>query len=249
MSSELSKTCNHNEDWEREAENWARWVRTPGHDSFDQFNGEEFFKLIPPAGRASVDIGCGEGRISRRLKHLGHRISGVDASPTLVRLAAEADPDGSYQVANASSLPYNDKSFDLAIAHNVLMDVDDMPASLREAARVLHCGGRLCICVTHPLNDAGGFRGSKDDASFVIEESYFGRRKLMMEIERDDLSMTFHGWCYSLQDYSLALENAGFVIERIREPVPSNEVVKRIPALSRWQRIPMFMHLVARKDS
>lgn len=248
MNSEVSVKPNYNQDWEREAENWARWVRTPGHDSFDQFNGEEFFKIIPPAAKATLDIGCGEGRISRRLSDSGHRVVGVDASPTLVNLAAEAHPSGTYLVANASHLPFEDDTFDLAIAHNVLMDVDDMMASVRECARVLVAGGKFCICVTHPINDAGGFANDSDDASFVISGSYFDRRKLEMKIERDNLSMTFHGWCYSLQDYSLALESAGFVIEKIREVIPSAAAIERTPALRRWCRIPMFMHIVARKQ-
>lgn len=240
--------ANFNEDWEREAENWARWVRTPGHDSFDQFNGDEFFKLIPPAGRATIDVGCGEGRISRRLKNNGHNVAGIDASPTLIRMAAKADPEGNYQTANAANMPFENEAFDLAVAHNVLMDVDDMVASLVEISRILIPGGLLCICITHPLNDAGSFQSASEDSPFIIEGSYFGRRRLELTVERDDLTMTFTGWCYSLQDYSRALKQAGFVIEEIREPVPPVEITRQVATLAKWRRIPMFMHLLVRKS-
>jgi ubiquinone/menaquinone biosynthesis C-methylase UbiE len=42
-----------------------------------------------------------------------------------------------------------DASADLVVAYNSLMDVDDMPTTVREAARILRPGGRLRVCVTH----------------------------------------------------------------------------------------------------
>ena len=52
------------------------------------------------------------------------------------------------------------------------MDVDDLPSAVAEAARVLEPGGRLCACVTHPINDAGRFETDDPDARFVIDGSY-----------------------------------------------------------------------------
>jgi hypothetical protein len=50
------------EAWEANAEAWVRWARAPGHDSYRQLHGRRFFELVPPAGRLTLDIGCGEGR-------------------------------------------------------------------------------------------------------------------------------------------------------------------------------------------
>jgi ubiquinone/menaquinone biosynthesis C-methylase UbiE len=47
--------------------------------------------------------------------------------------------------ADAAALPFADGSYDLVVADNSLMDVADMPAANREAARVLQPGGRFCI--------------------------------------------------------------------------------------------------------
>jgi ubiquinone/menaquinone biosynthesis C-methylase UbiE len=79
----------------------------------------------------------------------------LDSSAALIRLAKEADPGGEYVVGDAASLPLPDASFDLVVAFNSLMDLDDMPASVQEAARVLENGGRFCVCITHPMRDAG----------------------------------------------------------------------------------------------
>jgi hypothetical protein len=54
--------------WDDQAENWLRWARTPGHDSYWRFHGRRFLELIPEPGRLTIDVGAGEGRLSRDLR-------------------------------------------------------------------------------------------------------------------------------------------------------------------------------------
>jgi ubiquinone/menaquinone biosynthesis C-methylase UbiE len=207
------------EHWEREAERWAAWAREPGHDSYWNESGPPFFDLLPRPGRRTLDLGCGEGRVARDLEGRGHHVVGIDSSPTMIRLAREADPIGEYLVGDAASLPFDAASFDLVVAFNSLMDVDDMPGAVREACRVVEPGGRFCVCVTHPMRDAGEFRGAGPDAAFVIAGPYLGKREFgPMTIARGGHEVTFAGWTYSLEDYMRAFEDAGFLIEAVREP-------------------------------
>jgi SAM-dependent methyltransferase len=242
-----SEDATYNEGWEREAERWAAWARTPGHDAYWMKSGPPLFELLPPPGRATLDVGCGEGRVARDLARRGYRVVGLDASPTLVRLAREADPDSEYVVGDAAALPFADGAFDLVVAFNSLMDVQDMPGAVREAARVLEPEGRLCLCVTHPLSDAGRFEGRAPQAAFVVTGSYFGRRRFEGTFARDGLEITFRGWCYPLEDYTRALEAAGFLVEALREPPAPEEEVRRDPAEKRWRRIPNFLYVRALK--
>jgi SAM-dependent methyltransferase len=233
--------------WEREAENWVRWVRTPGHDSYWYYRASFLDEILPPAGRQTLEIGCGEGRVARDLAARKHRVIGIDSSPTLLRYARDADPEGRYELVDAAHLPFDGASFDLVVAYNSLMDISDMPGAVREAARVLEPGGRFCISVTHPVNDAGRFDSDEPDAAFIIRGSYFGRRPFEGHFERDGLEMTFRGWTYALEDYWRALEAAGFVVERLREPVATDEAVGKRPGFRRWQRLPLFLQLRALK--
>jgi SAM-dependent methyltransferase len=235
------------EGWEQEAENWVRWTRTPGHDAYWHYREPFFAHIVPAPGRRTLEIGCGEGRVARDLVQRGHTVTAVDASPTLLRYAREADPAGRYLVADAAVLPFPDDAFDLVVAYNALMDIADMPGTVREAARVLEPGGRFCICVTHPLNDAGGFDGSEPDAPFTIHGPYLGRRPHEETFDRDGLRMTFRGWSYALEEYTEALEAAGFLIERLREPAAPPEAVAARASYRRWQRVPMFLHVRAIK--
>jgi ubiquinone/menaquinone biosynthesis C-methylase UbiE len=228
-------------DWEDEAISWVRWARTEGHDAYWTYRRPFFDAIVPAPGARTLDMGCGEGRVSRDLRDRGHRTVGVDLSPTLVRHARDADPTGIYLRADASALPLADASCDLVVAYNTLMDIDGMEAAVAEASRVLVSGGRFCICVTHPMSNTGRFDGQASDATFVVATTYFGRRRFEATEARDGLTMTFRGWSYALEDYARALEGAGFLVEMIREPVPDTTT----PNLLRWSRVPLFLHIRA----
>ena len=228
------------EDWESEAENWIAWAREPGHDAYWSYRDQFFDEIVPNAGRATLEIGCGEGRVARDLAARGHKVTGIDGAPTLLRAAQEADPGGAYLLAEAAELPFESGSFDLVVAFNSLMDFEDMPGAVSEAARVLAPGGRLCVSVTHPFKDAGWFESREPDARFVVDGSYMGKRRFEGTFERAGLTITFRGWCYPLQDYWRAFENAGLLVERLREPTHTIED-------PRHDRIPLFLYLRAVK--
>jgi ubiquinone/menaquinone biosynthesis C-methylase UbiE len=199
--------------WEQQAHVWAAWARKPGHDSYE-FVRDAFFEFVVPLpARATLDVACGEGRVSRDLRARGHSVTGVDRSPTLIELAREADPEGEYVVADAAALPFPDGSFDLVVSYNALMDFDDLDAALRESARVLTPEGRLAICIVHPM--AYVFRRRGD--VFVLERPYFDQPDDFVTVERGGLTMTFVDRPRTLEQYSRALEGAGFAIERLRE--------------------------------
>jgi SAM-dependent methyltransferase len=204
--------------WEHQAERWAAWARRPSFDGYWKESRPAFFEFMPPPGRRTLEIGCGEGRVTRDLQARGHRTVGVDVAPTMVRLASEADPNGEYVQADAAKLPFADASFDTVVAFNSLMDIDDMPGAIREAARVLEQKGRFCICITHPMRDAGRFEERGRDAPLVIRSSYFDKRLFQLRVARDGLELDFRYWAYPLETYVRALEDAGFLIESLREP-------------------------------
>jgi SAM-dependent methyltransferase len=113
-------------DWDREAGNWVRWARTPGHDAYWQYRDAFFDQMVPAPGRRTLEIGCGEGRVARDLEERGHRVVAVDRSVNLLGYAKGANPTGVFVLANGAQLPVADASCDLVIAYNSLMDVADM---------------------------------------------------------------------------------------------------------------------------
>jgi SAM-dependent methyltransferase len=232
--------------WEHHAAEFVAWACTPNHDSYPQFHRELFLPLVPPPGRRTLDLGCGEGRVSRDLKAMGHHVVGVDLSPTILAAAREADPSIDTCLADAARLPFADGSFDCVIAFMSLQDVDDMAAAIEESARVLEPGGRLCLAIVHPLNSAGAFEGDEPDSPFTIGGSYLESSYYEDNVVRGGLEMTFVSAHRSMSAYAEALAEAGFLIERLREPpVPEHAMTR--PANSRWARVPLFLHLRALK--
>jgi SAM-dependent methyltransferase len=238
MSGTESSHVTLRDAWEEQAEKWTVWARRPDHDSYGKFHRDAFLELLPPPGRRTIDLGCGEGRLTRDLSALGHRVLALDASPTLVRHAREADPSGEYLVANAADLPLEDGSADLVVAFMTLQDMDDPEGAVREAWRVLEPGGRFCVALVHPINSAGKFESREPDARFVIRGSYLERRRYVEVAERDGLEMTFTSDHRPLEGWLRPLEDAGFLLERIREVTTDEDD-------SRWLRIPLFLHLRA----
>jgi SAM-dependent methyltransferase len=225
------------EAWERNAADWVRWAREPGFDSYWRFHRERFFDLVPPSGRLTLDVGCGEGRVTRDLAGLGHRVVGVDGSETMLAAAREADPGGEYVLADAASLPFPDGYADLVVAFMSLMDVDNMAGSVRELARVLEPGGKLTLAVVHPINSAHDVDREHPEDRLVLVEDYFDRRRYTDVIERGDVKMTFESRHYTMQDYFDVLLGAGFQVRALREIGD--------PQHPRWSRYPLFLHVLA----
>jgi SAM-dependent methyltransferase len=229
------------EAWDRQAEHWVRWTRTPGHDSFGQFHGERFFELLPPPAGLTVDLGAGEGRVARALRPKGYTIVEIEGSAALAR--ANRGRGGCVAHADVAHLPVRSAIADLAIAFMSMQDVDDMPGAIAEAARILKPRCALVMAVVHPINSAGRFEPATDgqdglDRSFRIEGSYFANRHYADDVERDGLRMRFESEHRSIESYARALEHAGFAIEALREvgdPDPDDK----------WSKIPLFLDLRA----
>jgi SAM-dependent methyltransferase len=232
--------------WDNQAPKFVEWARRPEHDSYWHFHRDSFFELVPSPGRRTLDLACGEGRLSRDLKALGHGVVGIDRSPTMLAAGREADAEIETHLADAASLPFADASFDLVVAFMSLQDIDDFEGAIREAGRVLEHDGKFCMAIVHPLNSAGRFVGDEADSPFTISGSYLDPYYYADELLRDGLELTLVSAHRPLQAYTEAVANAGLLIERLREP-PVPDHALRKPNGRRWQRLPLFLHLRAVK--
>src|SRR6266446_3445638 len=64
------------EHWEKQANNWAAWARTE-FDAYWKYS-PAFFELVPPPQGRTLEVGCGEGRVTRDLARLGHSVVAID---------------------------------------------------------------------------------------------------------------------------------------------------------------------------
>ena len=96
--------------------------------------------LGPLEGRAVLDVGTGTGRAAIGLARRGARVTGVDASAEMLRVAesraAEAGIDAAFQVGDAHQLAFANRAFHAAVSLRVLMHTPDWRQCLSELCRV-----------------------------------------------------------------------------------------------------------------
>lgn len=109
-----------------------------------------FEAVAETAPRRVLEVGGGPGELSSRVAtELGCDVVMVDISPRMVELARARSVDA--HVGDVQALPFEDGSFDVAIAAWMLYHVPDLDRGLAELARVLRPGGRL-VAVTNAAN-------------------------------------------------------------------------------------------------
>jgi ubiquinone/menaquinone biosynthesis C-methylase UbiE len=251
--------------WDANADAWTRLARA-GYDVYrDHLNTPAFFATLPDvAGLSGLDIGCGEGHNTRLLADRGARVTAVDISERFIAHARRAeadDPRGiDYHVASAVDLPFAGAAFDFATGLMSFMDVPETDLVLAEAYRVLRPGGFLQFSICHPcydtphrrlLRDADGrtyavevggyFRGRDGEVaewlfSAAPPEAKVGLPKFKTPMFRRTLSRWLN-----------LLVEAGFRLEFVSEPCPTDEAVQRCPAVQDAQVVAYFLHVRVRK--
>lgn len=116
-----TKAMRLREAWDSEAAAWIAFARSETADPvFYRFNMPAFLPLLPRPGSLTVEVGCGEGRVSRALQGVGHRVLAVDVVPAFVTAAAGHSEASAVLLADAAALPLAGSSADLVVLFMVL---------------------------------------------------------------------------------------------------------------------------------
>lgn len=200
--------------WAAAAEQWIAWVRTPNHDAFWAYQSA-FEAFVGPGPGEGIELGAGEGRISRVLSNLGWQMAVVEPVPTLLSAARAARSGRTYHQCPAHAVPADVGPADLIVLYNMLMDVDDVDATLVGARRLVRSTGRVVVGIVHPILDILMARRLGD-----LERSFLVPNRFDQTVERNGLTMRFQGWERPMSVYVNALCAAGFRITRMAEPAP-----------------------------
>jgi SAM-dependent methyltransferase len=134
---------------------------------------------VEPGDRV-LDVGCGTGNYTRWLAEAadGGLTVGLDASESMVAAAAAHDrgENIAYLRGDASALPFEDESFDVACSIGVIHLVEEPLVAFSEMVRVLAPGGRLMVAVSCALRESRRGRRSgtmifgRDEVTGVLRE-------------------------------------------------------------------------------
>jgi SAM-dependent methyltransferase len=178
------------------------------------------------SGRHVLDAGCGPGHYAEELIARGAEVVAVDGVEGMVELARKRLGERAevIQADLNEALPFEKAEFDLVVCALVIHHLDDREACLCEFFRVLRPGGRVVLSTQHPTIDwlrKGG--------------SYFDVREEEDTWHRDDRSFQMRFWREPLTALCAAIANAGFLIERLVEPLPSESMRERWP--EHWEKL------------
>ena len=112
----------------------------------------EFAQVTP--GMTALDVGTGTGRAALALAAAGARVTGVDASREMLRVAQERarllPGTAVFTPADAHALPFHDDAFELAVSLRVLMHTPDWRRCLAELCRV----ARQRVIIDYPASSS-----------------------------------------------------------------------------------------------
>jgi SAM-dependent methyltransferase len=136
-----------------------------GADAYDRFMGRYSQPLAPvfadfagiAAGMRVVDVGCGPGALTAELvARVGaENVAAADPTEGFVEVARVRNPNIDIRQATAEGLPFDEGSFDAALAQLVVHFMTDPVAGIRELARVTRTGGVVAACVWNMTGDDG----------------------------------------------------------------------------------------------
>jgi len=152
--------------------------------------------LAPRAGERILDVGCGDGPLTKKLAEFGCEVVGVDASPAMVEAARALHLDA--RVIDGQALHFEDE-FDAVFSNAALHWMKQADAVIAGVWRALKPGGRF----------VGEFGGDGNTATVL--------RALDAALQRRGLDFhTLSPWYFpSVAEYRGKLEAQGFVVNTI----------------------------------
>lgn len=234
--------------WEANA-SWWQTSFTEGADA------EYEEQILPMAAvhlegcRDVLDVGCGEGQVTRLAASLpaSIRVAGVDPTWAQLKVAGQRGGGVAYARAAATGLPFPAAAFDAVVACLVFEHIDDAGAAITEVGRVLKPGGRFLFFLNHPLLQAPN-SGWIDDR--ILAEQYWRIGPYLVEdrsVEEVEKGVFIPFIHRPLSRYVNAMADADLFITRMEEPAPPPGFLARAAEYREAATIPRLLLLRAEK--
>ena len=208
------------------------------------------YSLCPDlTGKAVLDLGCGYGEHCEEFLRRGaSKVIGVDISEKMLSVAKAEHPNITFIRGDMSDLSFIGGRFDAIFSSLAVHYIEDFPKLVREVAALLNDGGYFIFSQENPLTTSrkGGHEWAKDDDGNVLylKLSDYARPGIRESRWFVDGVITYHRM---FSDVVNALADAGFLIERMLEPVPTEEYIKVVPKAAKDYHKPNFLVVRARK--
>jgi SAM-dependent methyltransferase len=227
--------------YETLAEAYAAAVETKPHNAF--YERPATLSLLPDVqGKRILDAGCGPGIYSERLVKNGAIVTAVDASPKMIELSKQRLGNAADIRLADLSRPLDfleDESFDIILSPLVLDYVENWREVFAEFYRILRSSGHFVFSIQHPFFDY----------IYYKTENYFKTEIATCEWRGfGDVRVEMPGYRRPLNELINPLLEAGFQIEKIIEPLPTDKFKDADPKhYEELSKFPAFLCIKAMK--
>ena len=231
--------------WEESASWWQRNFT----DGADPEYEEQILPLVERYARGAhrvLDIGCGEGQVSRQLTRHGAEVVGLDPTASQIRSAVDRGGSARYIRARAEHLPCSQGLFDTVVLCLAIEHVEFFEASIQEVARVLAPGGLFLLVLVHPLLQSPGsgwVEVADSDTQFWRVGSYLDDDASIDQVAPEVRLPFIHR---PLGRYVHEMGRCGLLIEDMVEPAPPPAILLETGDFPNGATIPRLMLLCAR---
>ncbi len=209
-------------------------------------------ELMPNLHNKSVlDLGCGFGwhcRFAREQQ--ASSVVGVDISDNMLQRAREKtdDPSISYMKMPIEDIDFSGFEFDVVISSLAFHYIESYESICNKVHDCLKPGGTFVFSVEHPI-----FTSRKEQAWYVDDHGnhlHWPVDNYQFEGVRETTFLTENVVKYhrTISTYINDLISAGFSIRAVKEPMPSDELLKSVPEMKDENRRPMFLMISAVKE-
>lgn len=208
--------------YEALAEAYASVVDTKPHNAY--YERPATLSLLPEVkGKRVLDAGCGPGVYAEWLIEQGAEVIAVDASAKMVELTKQRlkRTTDIWQADLRKPLAFLDSSsFDVVLSPLVLNYIEDWNGAFAEFHRLLRPAGYFIFSISHPFFDYTYFKSNNYFETELVGTEWRGFEsvRVYMPSFRRSLDATFN-----------PLIEAGFHLERILEPKPTDEFKEADP--------------------
>lgn len=203
-------------------------------------------------GMLILDLGCGMGDLSKYCADNGAvSVIAVDISEKMIERAKEENSDKKveYLCQPIEDIELPAESFDLVISSLAIHYIADYFALIAKISKLLKEGGRLIFTTEHPIATAqkemkGWVKGDKGEILHWPVDNYQeeGQRKEHWYV---DGVIKYHRTVSTLIN---VLTEHGLTVEKVEEPLPTKEGLKKLPKLINEYRKPPFILIQSKKS-
>jgi SAM-dependent methyltransferase len=198
--------------------------------------------LLPDVtGKKVLDAGCAAGWYSKWLVDHGARVTALDFSPNMIKMTKkrlEGNADIRQADLNEPLAFIEDSSIDIVLSSLTLHYIKDWELPLGEFRRILNPAGHLIFSVHHPFMDFAVYH----------RENYFATELLTDEWDTSAGKVKVQFYRRPLHKIISSLLQAGFTIEKLLEPMPTEMFRNDQPEIyKKLTKRPHFLFIRARK--